>query len=820
LADLIMLTRSDAPADPSQLGFLRLILPEQGPYIATIKSRRSKGFKPSIFVDTIEDLWHIIESRDRDGYETYYACASYKVAANDPDGPPSQKRLGRTKHNAAGAKAFWLDIDVGPGKPYSNEDATFDALAVFCRTLNIPLPIVVSSGSGLHAYWPVDQTLIRAIWERYANGLKSLCDRHGLHADPARTADISSVLRTPGTHNHKYSPPRKVECDPEFLLKVQPYALEQFRAFLDNAPENRTAGRLPSVQELFGPIPDTLLSRSPTRRRLLEDAAHGLSDYAPCYTAEIIQRCGQMRAFQDAKGCLPEPQWYANLGGLAFCEDGDQIAHEISKGDPRYSFEETQNKLDRQRGFGPTTCKHFHELNPKICEACPHWGKITSPIALGRSPIPQAKGETSAELTGATPPRWEWTKGGALKPNSYVNAAIALKQLGVRCRHDTFHNKKMVEGDVAENLGPELSDPACRAIRELIIARFDFDPGIQNVQQAAERACEAKRFDPVCDYLDAQRWDGRPRLDRWLITYLGAEDTPLNRSIGRKVLVAAVRRVRQPGCKFDYVMVLEGKQGTGKSTTLRILAGDDNFSDQPILHLETRAQQEALEGVWIFEISELVGLRRTEIETVKSFLSKTSDDARPAYGRFRTDQRRRCIFVGTTNDNEYLRDNTGNRRFWPVRTGRIDLIALKQDRDQLWAEAAAMEKGGEELTIPEGLYGTAADQQEQRLMRDPWEDLLAGVRGKDVNVDGTSFEERISSKDLLGLGHLGLHADRITDVVTKRLAAVMRRLGWQGPKKMKFETEVWDHPAGKQEKKSIALQGYWRPVQPGVGKSP
>jgi hypothetical protein len=136
----------------------------------------------------------------------------------------------------------------------------------------------------------------------------------------------------------------------------------------------------------------------------------------------------------------------------------------------------------------------------------------------------------------------------------------------------------------------------CRALRDLIIARCGIDCGIENVQQAAERACEKSRFDPVLDYLDSRRWDGQPRLDRWMITYLGAEDTPLNRSIGRKMLIAAARRARHPGCKFDYVVVLEGKQGTGKSRALRILAGEENFSDQPLLHLEPRAQQEAIEG--------------------------------------------------------------------------------------------------------------------------------------------------------------------------------------------------------------------------------
>jgi hypothetical protein len=509
---------------------------------------------------------------------------------------------------------------------------------------------------------------------------------------------------------------------------------------------------------------------------------------------------------RDERGKIPEPQWYASLGVLAFCEDGDPLAHEWSSGYAGYTQQETQERLGRARTLsGATTCKKFHGLNPAVCEQCKHWTKINSPIALG-SPLAPPTG-TPAAVRAL--PSWELTQGGALKPKSYVNAVVALNQLGIRFRHDVFHNKKIVEGDAVENLGPELSDAACRALRDLVIARYRVDCGIENIQQAAESACEANRFNPVLDYLTSVRWDGRPRLDRWLVTNLGAEDTPLNRSIGRKMLVAAVRRARQPGCKFDYVVVFEGKQGTGKSSALCILAGEENFSDQPLLHLETRAQQEAMEGVWIYELGELVGLRRTEIETVKGFLSKTADNARPAYGRFRIDQPRRCIFVGTTNDNEYLRDATGNRRFWPVRTGAIDLEALRNDRDQLWAEAALVEAQGEPLVIPEHLYGAAAVQQDQRLVRDPWDDTLAAVTGKIASIDGVNAEERISSQELLAT-HLRLSADKMNDGATKRLRQVMQRLGWQGPKKMRFETEAWEPGGGQRVKKSVVGQGYWR----------
>ncbi|MBK6704250.1 MAG: hypothetical protein IPG56_11180 [Caulobacteraceae bacterium] len=209
------------------------------------------------------------------------------------------------------------------------------------------------------------------------------------------------------------------------------------------------------------------------------------------------------------------------------------------------------------------------------------------------------------------------------------------------------------------------------------------------------------QFDPVRESLRNLKWDGVRRLRTWLSRYLGAEDTPLNRAIGMKTMVAAVRRVNEPGCKFDYVPVLEGAQGTGKSTALKILAGEDEFfSDQDLVHLDAKAQQEALRGKWIYEIAELSGLSRTESERTKAFLSRTHDRARRAYGYASIDQPRRCIFIGTTNDNNYLKDPTGNRRFWPVATGRIDLDALAADRDQLWAEAVIADAAGETLYLP------------------------------------------------------------------------------------------------------------------------
>jgi hypothetical protein len=594
-----------APTEDTGLRFLRRILPEQGYYIAAVKDPRSKRFRPSEFASTLEGLWSLLQENDRNGFETYHACASFREPLNDPLGTAREdRRLGRTQHNVLGAKAFWLDIDVGPGKPYANQQQAFEALKTFCKKLALPIPIVVSSGAGLHIYWCLLQTLSPDDWGFYASGLKQLCVELDLKADPSRTTDISSILRTPGTHNRKHAGAPLVQCDPAFLDDAGPRApqpLERFAIFAEHAP--RVQGKKHSPTSLLFLPGSTAhpLGGNDARARVAQDLLSGIEDYPAVSGAEIANRCAQMRQMRDKHGVLPEPLWYALLGVLAFCRDGNELAHAWSSGDPRYSEVETSERLQRAGSLtGPTTCDKLHSLDPAICEACPSYKKITSPTALGRIPGQQSDPSTSSTASAAPASnelQWEKTQRGALKPRSYVNARKAIRELGIRCRHDIFHDKKIIEGDVAENFGPELADAACRAIRDLILARFRFDPGIENVQQAAERASEANRFDPVVDFFAFVRWDGQSRIDQLMTAYFGAEDTPLNQQIGRKMLIAAVRRARHPGCKFDYVVVLEGRQGSGKSSALKILAGEENFSDQPILHLDTRAQQEAIKGV-------------------------------------------------------------------------------------------------------------------------------------------------------------------------------------------------------------------------------
>lgn len=361
---------------------------------------------------------------------------------------------------------------------------------------------------------------------------------------------------------------------------------------------------------------------------------------------------------------------------------------------------------------------------------------------------------------------------------SLANALVATLRLGLKFEFDLFKSRKRVDSfDLPELVG-DLSDDICTQIRGEVLRRWGFDPGKEHIRDAVETHCLDNAYHPIRDYLDGLVWDGKPRIGRWLTDYMGAEYTPFNQAVGEIMPIAAVRRVRQPGVKFDTITVLEGGQGSGKSMAIQILASPAHFSDQDILLLDTRGQIEAMEGIWFFEISELQGLGRADVDKVKSFASRSIDRARLAYGRFPESRPRQCILIGTTNDDKYLRDPTGNRRFWPVKTGVIDLEGLRRDRDQLFAEAALLEAEGRSITLPEHLWPEAGAAQAERMLDDPWEDPLMGARG---TVEGGV--ERISTSEVMA--HLQIMPGQQHPGSAKRIAPLMRKLGWTGPKQMR-----------------------------------
>lgn len=253
-----------------------------------------------------------------------------------------------------------------------------------------------------------------------------------------------------------------------------------------------------------------------------------------------------------------------------------------------------------------------------------------------------------------------------------------------------------------------------------IVSKGKVDDAIAFIQ-------EQNAFHPVRDYLNSLTWDGEKRVDTMFIDYLGADDTDYSRAVARKMMAAAVARVMTPGCKFDNMPVLIGKQGIGKSHMLSILGGAW-FSDS-ITTIAGKEGYEALHGSWIVEWAELSAARKADIESMKQFISKREDRYRKAYARRVTDNPRQCVFIGTTNDDEFLRDYTGNRRFWPLQTDAAKATKdifddLPEERDEIWAEAVQIWKNHEPLYMNGDLQKIALAVQEEHTYRSVREDMV------------------------------------------------------------------------------------------------
>jgi len=313
------------------------------------------------------------------------------------------------------------------------------------------------------------------------------------------------------------------------------------------------------------------------------------------------------------------------------------------------------------------------------------------------------------------------------------NVRAAIKASGVRLSFDLFRATPLVKG--LDRFGPALDDHAMRRLWLMMETHFDFRPPRQLFDEVALDLAYHHRFHPVADYFDWEIWwDGKPRLDTWLIDFAGAKDTPFVRAVSAAVLIAAVRRIRSPGIKFDEMLILESEeQGLGKSSLVAALAvRPEWFTDSLPLNADDKRMMEAMAGKLIAEIAELQGMRRGDIEHIRSQLSRQSDRARMAYGRLTEERPRTFVMIGTTNataNAPYLADIDGNRRFWPVEVGHCNITGFIRVRDQIWAEAAAREEAGESIRLPESMWQEAGREQQARAVGNAFVDKLAPILG-------------------------------------------------------------------------------------------
>ena len=348
----------------------------------------------------------------------------------------------------------------------------------------------------------------------------------------------------------------------------------------------------------------------------------------------------------------------------------------------------------------------------------------------------------------------------------------------------------------AERLWTDADDAGLRYYLERVYGLSGKDKIFDGLNVVAE----ANRFHPVRDYLEACTWDGQPRLETLLVDYLGAVDTPYTRAVTRKALVAAVARIYRPGCKFDYMLTLRGRQGLGKSALIAKLGGEW-FSDSFTTMQGKDAYEQAL-GVWLVEVGELAGMRKAEAEIIKQYISKQTDRFRPAYGRRIQEFPRQCIFIGTTNESTFLRDQTGNRRFWVVDTPNKPERNMWDDLTPetvrlIWGEAVALFRKGESLFLPPELETDARKVQElyeeedprigivaaylERLLPEGWDskDLYARRQWLEGSEQGTVQRSNVCHFEIWAEA-LGQNPDKLDAYEVKRLRSIMEKIpGWK-----------------------------------------
>ncbi|MDW9880460.1 hypothetical protein GOA90_25060 [Sinorhizobium meliloti] len=293
-------------------------------------------------------------------------------------------------------------------------------------------------------------------------------------------------------------------------------------------------------------------------------------------------------------------------------------------------------------------------------------------------------------------------------------------------------------------------------------------PKATNIVSVIASLAEQSKFDRLREYLEGLKWDGKKRVENWLTYYMGVEDTPYARTVGMRWLISSVARGLQPGCKVDTMPILEGPQGARKSTAIRVLYGDDFFTDE-LSDIGSKDAMMELQGVWGLEVAEMHRFSAAETNAVKKFLTRQTDRFRPPYGRSVIEAPRRVVLNGTINPegNAYLRDPTGARRFWPLTVGRIDIDALGTERDQLWAEAVALFRAGTPWWVQADEQEAVEAEQEKRTDVDVWVDLIVPkIKGAKSIAQMDIFKE------------LGIPSKDADQRHAWRVGRIMKKLGW------------------------------------------
>lgn len=579
-------------------------------------------------------------------------------------------RLPFTTHRKEAVEALrTLHVDVDLSGAADDEELSAELLARF-RAMSPPPTVTVFTGGGYQALWLLTEVLpaTEAQVARVEARNVALCRE--LRGDNCQ--DVGRLLRLPGSVN-ALSKRKRAKGRQPALARVVDAAWAR-RLDLDADPVPR--------------LPDGLLAPSSAdapETAGLSDASSGVFDALPASLRRLI-KTGDASSWGGDRSKLV---WFVLFRLLRLRWEDEHVA-----------------ALLLDRGYGVSA----HCLDQK-----------PTPDRYVARQLARAREHAARD--------YQRSRAGAILADSPANVEKALDELGVRLSYDAFSDRTWLNG-----AGPlrRYDDAGDKVLWTTVRDRFEFLPRRDVWDATVVTRARRASYHPVLDYLARVQptWDGVERLGSpgavgWLTRYGQAPDTAYVRAVGRLTLVAAVRRVRQPGCKFDEMLLLVNPdQGTNKSSAVRTLAvRDEWFNDYVPLGEVGREVIEHVRGFWIIESSELAGLRTRELEKIKAFCSRQHDRGRMSYDRIVSDVPRSCIFIGTTNSVDLFTD-LSNRRFWPVRVGTMDLDGLRRHLDQLWAEAATAETASEPIALDPGLYPDAAEQQAQYRVPHPWTGAL------------------------------------------------------------------------------------------------
>lgn len=469
-------------------------------------------------------------------------------------------------------------------------------------------------------------------------------------------------------------------------------------------------------------------------------------------------------------------------------EEGNALWHEFSEGWGGYDYHEAESKWCREDAYTGERASVWAILRPAMDAGWTHpdfeaWQAATAAEDFDG---PDAEEEATIAALVGTPTKAlakvEWgtpLMRGDKPVTNLFNTTVFLGRNLDSILPGLAHN--LMNGRDEWRDG-QLTDSAVSLARMALERRGLETVGKELVADAAHTVARQCAYHPIRDQLNALAWDGAGRLDTWLVRHAGAEDSPYVRTVGRKFLIAMVARVMKPGCKQDHTLVLSGRQGQNKSTACRVLAGGEYFSDTlPSIRGDKTDAIRHLQGKWLVELAELAPSRKSESEDLKAFLSGAVDRVRLPYAKFDQAFPRQCVFVGTTNEDQFLRDATGGRRFWPVTVTRvIDIEALAAVRDQLFAEAVAAFKAGEPWWLDRNFEAEhAAPVQAAAYVSDSWADDVSQWLGGAVDDFGgeTAPREEVTVSEVLS-GALGILPGRHTPADQMRAGNVLKELGW------------------------------------------